>query len=260
MQVFQKKLHKINYYKYYYYGNLVKLIMGNMYPWASGKSGKTINPLGGECPHKCKYCYVPHMVQKFHSIKEKYSGKIRLENKVLKKKIGGKGGTIFICSMNDLFASEVPNEFINEILKWTNSEPGNSYLFQSKNPKRMKEYISFFPPKYILGTTIESNIDYKISSAPPPFERYQGIKILSELKLPIMVSIEPVLKFDLKILTNWIEDIDPAFVSIGADSKNINENIPEPTSNEVKELVLSLRKITEVRIKKNLTRLCPIFD
>lgn len=231
--------------------------MGNMYSWTSGKSGKTINPLGGECPHKCKYCYVPHMVQKFHSIEKKYSGKIKLENNVLKKKINGKGGTVFICSMNDLFASEVPNEFIIKILKWTNSEPENKYLFQSKNPKRMKEYISFFPPKYILGTTIESNIDYKISNAPSSLERYQGMKILSELKLPIMVSIEPILKFDLKILTNWIEDIHPNFVSIGADSKNFDENTPEPTSDEVRKLILSLRKITEVKIKNNLTRLCP---
>ncbi len=231
-----------------------------MYPWTSGKSGKTINPLGGECPHRCKYCYVPHMVQKFHSIKEKYSGNIKLENNVLKKKINGNGGTIFICSMNDLFASEIPNEFIIKILNWTNSEPANNYLFQSKNPKRMKEYISFFPPKYILGTTIESNIDYKISNAPSPFERYQGIKNLSELKLPIMISIEPILKFDLQILVNWIEDIHPNFVSIGADSKNFDKNIPEPTSDDIKNLLFSLRKITEVRIKKNLARLFPTFE
>jgi DNA repair photolyase len=231
--------------------------MGNMYPWTSGKSGKTINPLGGECPHKCKYCYVPHMVKIFHSIEKKYAGKIRLENNVLRKKIDGKGGTIFVSSMNDLFASEVPNEFIIKILKWTNSEPENNYLFQSKNPMRMKDYISFFPPKYVLGTTIESNIDYKISKAPSPLERYQGIKVLSELKLPIMISIEPILKFDLKLFTNWIADIHPNFISIGADSKNLDKSIPEPTSNEIIGLVLSLRKITDVRIKKNLIRLCP---
>lgn len=231
--------------------------MGNMYPWTSGKSGKTINPLRGKCPHKCKYCYVPHMVQKFHSIETKYSGEIELDNSVLKKRIDGKGGTIFICSMNDLFASEVPNEFIIKILKWTNLEPKNNYLFQSKNPKRMKEYISLLPPKYILGTTIESNIDYKISNAPSPLDRYQGIKILSELKLPIMISIEPIFKFDLEILTDWIKDIHPGFVSIGADSKNFDKNIPEPTSDEVKKLILSLRKITEVKIKNNLIRLCP---
>ena len=30
---------------------------GNMYPWVT----HTWNPLIGECPHRCKYCYVPDM-------------------------------------------------------------------------------------------------------------------------------------------------------------------------------------------------------
>ena len=229
--------------------------MSNMYPWTSGSNGKTINPLRGKCPHQCKYCYVPHMMKIFPNIERKYTGDIALDENVLKSRIKGNGGTIFICSMSDLFASDIPKEFIIKILNWLKKEPKNRYLLQSKNPGRIKEFRNLLPHNAILGTTIESNIDHQLSSAPPPKERYRAMMELSSMGYQTMISIEPILQFDGKELVQWIEEIQPNFVSIGADSKNNGNGFLEPASSEIESLVAALLKITEVKCKKNLDRL-----
>ncbi len=68
-----------------------------------------------------------------------------------------------------------------------------------------------------------------------------------------MVSIEPIVAFDLTIFVGWIRQINPAFVSIGADSKG--HNLIEPTAYQLKELISELSPITEIKLKKNLDRL-----
>jgi hypothetical protein len=68
-----------------------------------------------------------------------------------------------------------------------------------------------------------------------------------------MISIEPILDFDLEILVEWIRKIKPDFVSIGADSKG--HNLPEPNRNDVDILIKNLREFTDVRIKSNIKNL-----
>ena len=68
-----------------------------------------------------------------------------------------------------------------------------------------------------------------------------------------MISIEPIMEFELAILVPWIKEIRPEFVSIGADSKG--HNLPEPTPDKVNALIEELSKFTEVKIKDNLKRL-----
>ncbi|GAH83246.1 unnamed protein product, partial [marine sediment metagenome] len=131
----------------------------------------------------------------------------------------------------------------------------NKYIFQSKDPGRFSE-APYFPPKTILGTTLETNRDEgqeHCGFAPPPRVRGLG---LSHERLDCfqkMVSIEPIMAFDLKIFVSWIQQIKPAFVSIGADSKG--HKLPEPTAAELDNFVVALRDITEVKLKKNLARL-----
>jgi hypothetical protein len=67
-----------------------------------------------------------------------------------------------------------------------------------------------------------------------------------------MISIEPILDFDLKEFLMWIENINPEFVSIGADSKN--NDLREPNSDKIKKLIDGIESIAEIRIKKNLKR------
>lgn len=151
----------------------------NMYDWVTS----TRNYLLGECPHFCKYCYVNVMKDKFPNLKERYSGEIRLSEKDLKKG-EGKGKTIFVQDMGDLFASNVPKQMIQKILTHLRGYPENTYLFQTKNPKRYFEFINEYPPNCLFGTTLETNrqkeID-KISKAPPIKERVTAMKELRGL-------------------------------------------------------------------------------
>lgn len=128
--------------------------------------------------------------------------------------------------------------------------PKNTYLFMTKNPKRFWQFLDEFPPKSILGATIESTWYYPFSYAPPAWSRQHHMK---NIPLDTMVNIEPILDFDLDVMVKWIKEISPRFVSIGADSKR--HDLPEPSPEKVEGLIKELGKFTEVRLKRSLGRL-----
>ena len=68
-----------------------------------------------------------------------------------------------------------------------------------------------------------------------------------------MISIEPIMDFDLVEFTEWLKEINPDFVSIGADSKN--HSLPEPGPDKIGALIKELNRFTQVIIKENLKRL-----
>ena len=212
---------------------------GNMYGFVT----HTWNPIRGRCPHKCKYCY---MIPKWDYTKSK---KQILDEKVLNDNLG-EGNYIFVGSSTDMWAEDVPIEWITKVLEKCKKYK-NKYLFQTKNPKRFWNFAAGFPKNSILGTTIETNrqeLIKDISKAPSVQHRqfYVGLE-------PVMISIEPILDFDLDIMVNWMKDIEPKFISIGADSKR--HKLQEPSKQKVETLIKELRKFTEVKLKDNLKRL-----
>lgn len=222
---------------------------GNMYPWVT----HTHTHLGGECPHKCVYCYVdsPRWGRP-----KRYTGDLRLLEREFSVRYGS-GKTIFIENCNDLFAADVPDKFIIRILNHCLLFPENSYVFQTKNPARYFSLFpgSFFPPNSIFGCTIETNreIPAEISLAPQPETRM----LLME-KLPgcvrKFITIEPVLDFDVDILASWIARIRPEFLNLGADSKG--HGLPEPTFEKIMAFTEKLQEYgIELREKHNLIRL-----
>jgi protein gp37 len=215
-----------------------------MYSWVT----HTHSHLGGECPHKCVYCYVDN--PRFGRPK-KYQGTIRLIENELQVKYG-KGKTIFIENCNDLFAESVTEEFICRILDHTREFPENTYVFQSKNPERMRNFHFNLPDKFLAGTTIETNrIIPNISLAPITWER--ALPMIG-WKARKFVTIEPIMDFDVDILAYWIARIDPEFVCIGADSKRYG--LPEPPIGRVMALIDKLKFYgIDVREKVNLGRL-----
>ena len=76
---------------------------------------------------------------------------------------------------------------------------------------------------------------------------------MSQLQFKKMVSIEPIMDFDVDTMIDWIRQIKPEFVSIGADSKG--HNLPEPSKDKIRALIGALSKITVVKQKANLSRL-----
>lgn len=209
---------------------------GNMYPFVT----HTWNPIRGECPHKCGYCYMKTFPQK----------PLHINQDALYEKLGS-GNFIFIGSSTDMWAKEIPSEWIESVLLVCGRFPNNTYLFQSKNPKRFMQFFPAGSPKnIILGTTLETNDISFFSFAPSVYERAQAMKMIGGRK---MISIEPIVKFNRDIFLKMIREISPEFISIGADSKK--SNLQEPSKDDIVWLINEMKKFTDVRIKNNLERL-----
>ena len=221
----------------------LKKSVGQMYPWVT----HTHTHLGGECPHKCVYCYVDNPRW---GRPERYQGPLHLIEKEFSVNYGT-GKTIFIENCNDLFANDIPNDFIYRIMNHCFRYPRNCYVFQSKNPGRFADW-PVAPQGSIFGTTIETNrIIPGISLAPYPEERMEAMVKIKGRKF---VTIEPVLDFDVDILASWIDKIQPEFLNLGADSKN--HNLPEPTLEKIMDFTEKLKEYgIELREKHNLQRL-----
>ena len=176
---------------------------------------------------------------------------IRLDEKEFKTNLGF-DNFIFVGSGNDIFAKDIPEEWILKTLNHCNQYI-NKYLFQTKNPKRVLKYIDYFPLKSIICTTIESNRNYpEIMNNSPSVEN--RIKYLSEIKkFPRMITIEPILDFDLQKLINMINYCYPFQVNIGSDSKG--NKLPEPKKEKLNLLINELKQYSKIFIKDNLKRL-----
>ena len=209
---------------------------GNMYDWVT----HTWSPIIG-CSHQCQYCYVktyrdlpttPFLNGNFPNL--------------------GVNNTIFVGHMCDMFATNVDDLIINSILDHC-SKFDNTYVFQSKNPKRFLDIE--FPVNSIFGTTIETNRDdlvATISSAPPPTERAKYIgKLFNHVQT--FITIEPILDFDVNDFIQLILKASPTFINIGADSKK--HGLPEPSGDKIVEFINAISPYIEIREKTNLSRL-----
>jgi len=209
---------------------------GNMYEWLT----HTWNPIKGRCAHDCSYCYM----KRWGELPD-----LRLDSKEMETDLG-KDNFIFIGSSTDIFADNVPESWIRKVLFHT-SKFDNRYLFQTKNPSRFRTFFALFPEKTVLGLTLETNRDYVISKAPSPIERVVGITPLTDAGLPIMVTIEPVMEFDLKQLVRLVRITRPQWVNIGANTRR-DVKLPKPSIHKVNELTKELKRFTRVHLKSNL--------
>lgn len=224
---------------------MLKKSAGNMYDWVT----HTHSHLGGECPHKCSYCYVKR--NRF-GVAPRYQGELRILPDELMVNYGT-GKTIFIEHMNDLFADGVTNTMIANILSHCRLYPGNKYVFQTKNPERAIHFLNA-GLNFMLGTTIESNRSYpELSASPSPLTRAVGLLRFHNF-CDTFVTIEPIMDFDVSILVDWLKQLQPTFINIGADSKGCN--LPEPPPEKVKEFIIKLGEAgIVIRKKVNLGRM-----
>lgn len=211
---------------------------GNMYSFINF----TYNTIKGKCYHDCSYCYC------------KRWGKqkpVRFDEKELKTDLG-EGNFIFVGSSNDMFAENIPNDWILNTLTKCNWYD-NKYLFQTKNPAKFDSYIADINRPFYICTTIETNRFYPehMGNSPKPKERALGMEILKTDKK--YVTIEPIMDFDLKPMIELIKRCEPIQVNIGADSGG--NNLPEPSWEKIMQLKEELSKFTVIAKKKNLGRL-----
>jgi hypothetical protein len=126
------------------------------------------------------------------------------------------------------------------------------FLCQSKDP-RNAFYGLNFPANAILGITLETNREVgRLSKAPSPFWRWRDFVDLKVNNLK-MVTVEPILVFDLDILSEHILTINPWRVYIGYDSHPNENKLPEPPLAKTEELVKILRE-NEIDVRTKLMR------
>ena len=162
------------------------------------------------------------------------------------------GERIFVGSSIDIFAEEIPAEWIRRVLDFCSKAPKTAFLFQTKNPGRFKHFK--IEKNFMIAATIETNIYSRkiMGEAPAPALRAVAMEDL-EAKTK-MISIEPIMKFDEDIMMAWIMETMPIIVSVGADSKG--HGLPEPTAEEVESLIARIEAAgIEVVRKDNLTRI-----
>lgn len=226
---------------------------GYMYKFVTGQW----NPISGKCPHRCPYCY---MIKPGGELPP-----LHLREKELNGEFG-ENDFIFIGSGTDMFAEQVPSEWIRRVLDFCITASSTlfnanqtKFLLQSKNPARILEFTDhslFKNGQVVTCTTIETNRhnpDF-MGKAPLPQKRAEAMALLSKQGIRIFVTVEPIMDFDLEEMVTLIKMCNPEQVNIGKNSKDYI-TLPNPTIGKTVELVKGLLKFTKVEIKENSGRL-----
>ena len=144
---------------------------------------------------------------------------VRFDESELKTDLGV-NNIIFVGSSCDMFANDIPNEWIEKTLDHIyKASSRNGFLLQSKNPEKMFKFRNEFWDFIRVCTTIETNRIYnEMKYSPSPDARAFGI---AKFKFNRYVTIEPIIDFDLNELIQLIKIANPVQVNIGADSGQI---------------------------------------
>ena len=214
----------------------------------------TWNPIVG-CRHECVYCWARRLAEtKLRHLPQYRDGFLtaKLVLSAFKRKFKP-GDFVFVSDMGDMWGNWVPKEWILRVLSYIRRFPKTTFLFLTKNPERYREFLEVMPENAVLGVTIETNRDSVtagISRAPPPTRRYHAMRSLG---WPVkIVSVEPVLDFDLEVLVEWILEISPVRVYVGYD--NWSNRLPEPPLQKTMKLIKALRsngiEVSEKTLRK----------
>jgi len=173
---------------------------------------------------------------------------VRFDEKELKTDLG-QGNFIFVGSSCDMFAEDIPEEWIIKTLEHCSKFDQNKYLFQTKNPRAIRRIL---PTESRVCVTLETDrwLPEIMRNSPNPVDRVEQMRLIRH---PLYITVEPIMDFDLYTFVDMIRECGPAQVNVGADSgKN---NLPEPPKWKILDLIAELEKFTTVKQKSNLKRL-----
>jgi DNA repair photolyase len=195
----------------------------------------------------------------FPGVREKYSGASRTNAKWLNEiKQFTAEDFVFVCDMTDLFGYWVPTEIIQQVFIAISNSPAK-FLLLTKNPERYRQLISIgvsVPSNCILGCTVESDVDHLSSG----MQERARLMVMMELRLmgyPTMLSVEPIMDFDLEPFVNKIIKAKPEFVAVGYD--NYGNGLVEPSFSKTIHLIHYL-EAAGIRVYKKTLRDPVILD
>lgn len=223
----------------------------------AGKPMKTWNIHVG-CDFNCTYCNARKtaLTRLRHSPRYRDGFKPHLVSEELRKRFSP-GDFVFVGYMGDL--SFAPRAVIVDIVEIIRRQPDVDFLFCVKNPAIYWYWRLYYPDNLYLGATIETNYDFNLSRAPAPEDRYQAMRVDYPRKL---IAMEPLMDFHLPTVVDWMKEIKPVIIQVGAD--NYHNNLPEPRGRasqtrapwKVNWLLEELRKFCPTVVeKKGLERL-----
>lgn len=127
---------------------------------------QTWNPTTGctKISPGCKHCYAETMAMRLHAMGAKgYENGFQLSilperlTEPLKRR---KPTMYFVNSMSDLFHSEIPFEFLDQVFEAIKSTPQHTYQILTKRAARMRKYFSqkerVVPENVWLGVSVEN--------------------------------------------------------------------------------------------------------
>jgi len=202
----------------------------------------TWNPVTG-CKHGCTYCYARDIANRFYKQGfEPTFHENRLsapKNTIIPNSDKDTPGNhnVFVCSMADLFGDWVPKEWIDKVLQSVKDNPQWTFLFLTKNPKKLLKFD--FPKNSWVGTTVD--VQSRVKMAEDVFK-----KLRSTVKF---VSCEPLRE---KVVFKDMSAFD--WVIIGGQSKCSTEDARQPEWSWVESLFNQARgKKIKIYFKPNLT-------
>lgn len=125
--------------------------------------GYTSNPIGG-CFHRCRWrmpggqvaiCYAESVADRLAQ-KRYTSGFEHIyidRGELAKWATLGRPSRIFIDSMSDMFGAWIPDSDILGIIRRCQALEQHTFLTLTKNPKRLKKFVDFYPPNMHLGVS-----------------------------------------------------------------------------------------------------------
>jgi uncharacterized Fe-S cluster-containing radical SAM superfamily protein len=203
---------------------------------------KTWNPFKG-CKFDCSYCKPSFQTQakrQKHNCAKCYRYEPHEHPERLAKI--PKAATVFVCGNGDIaFCKPAYLKRIVEAIKSHGRQETTFYL-QTKRPDCLKSFLKTLPENVVLVTTLETNRDAgyeKVSTkAPKPSERFRQFL---DLDYPAkLVTIEPVMDFDVEEFADWIIRINPLYVWLGLNSRDKQVQLPEPSPEKLKRFVTIL--------------------
>jgi DNA repair photolyase len=230
------------------------------------KDTETWSPATG-CDHGCPYCSAYRVTFPRVAGTPKYKGGWTPTvhwDKVREGPPRTKAKYLFVCYMGDLFCGGFRTQDIFEVLQSCHlSSRLNDFLLLTKNSPRYLEVLGRWPElaqdrRLIWGVTIETTnpradrfIHHLAPGAPDPEQRYLAMRQLryDYPSLRMFLCLEPIMEFDLTVMSHWVETIRPEFVYIGYDNYGFVSPNLEPSVAKVQELINRTQTVTDWRLK-----------